>query len=66
MFLTCLRFLVMAKKKHGKSYSYYLPKHLAKRAELLADERNRSTSFIVAQALRSYLRRPEERTDTRN
>ena len=46
----------MAKKKQGKSYTLYLPKHLMQRAALVADERNRSTSFVVAQALRSYLR----------
>ena len=56
----------MAKKKQGKSYTLYLPRHLMQRAVLVADERERSTSFIVAQALKAYLRPPEERTETRN
>ena len=54
----------MAKKKEGKQYSLYLPKHLMRRAVLVADERDRSTSFIVAQALKAYLR-PSRPAETR-
>jgi len=56
----------MARKKQGKQYTLYLPKHLMQRAVIAADERERSTSFIVAQALKAYLRPPEEMTETRN
>ena len=56
----------MARKKQGKSYTLYLPEHLMQRANLVADERGRSTSFIVAQALKSYLRPPSSDTDNRD
>ena len=49
----------MAKKKTSRSHTYYLPDDVVKTTELVADQRNRSTSFIVAQALKQYLREPQ-------
>ena len=46
----------MAKKRIGKSKSYYLPETLALQVKLAADERNMPDSFIVVQALKAYLR----------
>ena len=47
------------KKKIGKSVTLYIPEHLMAKAKVVADERERSTSFIVACALKQYLN-PEE------
>lgn len=42
------------KKKVGKSYTLYIPEHLMAKARLVADEKERSTSFVVACALKEY------------
>lgn len=44
----------MAKKRKGIGVSLYLPDHLVNRARVEADEQDKSTSQIVARALRRY------------
>lgn len=48
------------RKKEGKSFTLYLPKNMMDKARVLADERDKSTSFIVACALRDYLGKPKD------
>lgn len=42
------------KKKEGKSYTLYLPDHLMAKVRMMADANERSTSFVVACALKQY------------
>lgn len=46
------------RKKEGRSYTLYLPKPLMDKARVMADERDKSTSFVVSCALRQYLSNP--------
>ena len=48
------------RKKEGRSYTLYLPKTLMDKASVLADEREKSTSFVVACSLREYLSAPKK------
>ena len=42
------------RKKVGKQYTLYLPEDLMRRIRLVADEQDRSTSFVVACALKAH------------
>ena len=43
------------RKRIGKQFTFYLPDGLVAKAKVMADERDKSTSHIVACALRQYL-----------
>ena len=46
------------RKRTGSSYNLYLTDFYIKKAQMLADETDRSTSFIVNCALRNFLENP--------
>ena len=49
------------RKKKGQQYTLYLPEDLMRRIRLVADEQDRSTSFVVACVLKAHFNNGTEK-----